>query len=55
MDIFRSILEQLQFGEVTEQDIQTLIDACDKDGNGKININDFRRMVSSASTSKEKK
>lgn len=33
------------FGDITDQDIQTLIDTADADGDGRVSLADFRRML----------
>jgi len=45
VDVFREILSNLGFGDITDQDIQTLIDTADVDGDGRVSLNDFRRMT----------
>ena len=47
LDVFREILTNLGFGDITDQDIQTLIDTCDVDGDGRVSLADFRRMLPS--------
>lgn len=47
LDVFREILSNLGFGEITNADIQTLIDTADMDGDGKVSLADFRRMLPS--------
>ena len=51
LDVFREILGNLGFGDVTDQDIQTLIDTADMDGDGRVSLADFRRMLPSNSGS----
>lgn len=50
LDVFREILGNLGFGDVTDQDIQTLIDTADMDGDGRVSLADFRRMLPSNAT-----
>jgi len=45
LDVFREILSNLGFGDITDQDIQTLIDTADVDGDGKVSLSDFRKML----------
>jgi len=49
LEVFREILANLGFGDITEQDVQTLIDSADLDGDGRVGLQDFRRMLPSAS------
>jgi Ca2+-binding EF-hand superfamily protein len=49
LDVFREILHNLGFGDITEQDVQTLIDSADVDGDGKVSLADFRRMLPNSS------
>jgi Ca2+-binding EF-hand superfamily protein len=48
LNVFKEILANLGFGEVTQQDIQTLIDTADVDGDGRVSLGDFRRMLTHA-------
>ncbi len=48
LDVFREILANLGFGDITEQDVQTLVDTADCDGDGRVSLSDFRRMLPSA-------
>lgn len=43
--IFRDVLSNLGFEAVNDQDLQTLVDTADVDGDGRINLSDFRRML----------
>ncbi len=47
LEVFKEILMNLGFSDITEQDIQTLIDTADMDGDGKVSLADFRRMLPS--------
>ncbi len=47
LEVFREILMNLGFSDITDQDIQTLIDTADVDGDGKVSLADFRRMLPS--------
>jgi Ca2+-binding EF-hand superfamily protein len=48
LNVFKEILSQLGFGDITDQDVQTLIDTADMDGDGRVSLNDFRRMLPSS-------
>ncbi|KAJ8608753.1 hypothetical protein CTAYLR_007788 [Chrysophaeum taylorii] len=43
--VLRTIFENLGFGEVTEDDLQILTETGDVDGDGKISLSDFRKML----------
>jgi calmodulin len=45
INVFRDILRNLGFGDITDQDVQTLVDAADKDGDGRLGLEDFREML----------
>ena len=45
MEVLRSIFSNLGFGEVTPEDVTVLIETADVDGDGKISLSDFRKMV----------
>jgi calmodulin len=42
----RSIFESLGYGEITEEDLQVLIETADGDRDGRISLEDFRSMLS---------
>merc|ERR1712093_174104 len=44
-EILRTIFKQLDYGEITDEDLQVLIQAADADGEGKISLEDFRGML----------
>merc|ERR1711977_55949 len=44
-EILRNIFKQLDYGEITDEDLQVLIQAADVDGDGKISLEDFRGML----------
>eukprot|EP00656_Telonema_subtile_P050355 TRINITY_DN649_c0_g1_i2.p1 TRINITY_DN649_c0_g1~~TRINITY_DN649_c0_g1_i2.p1 ORF type:complete len:178 (+),score=57.60 TRINITY_DN649_c0_g1_i2:167-700(+) len=44
-EILRGIFKQLDYGEITDEDLQVLIQAADVDGDGKISLEDFRGML----------
>jgi len=46
LEVLRSIFSNLGFGEVTSEDVNVLIETADVDGDGKISLSDFRKMVS---------
>jgi calmodulin len=48
--VFREILGNLGFNDINEQDIQTLIDTADVDGDGRVSLSDFRKMLPSHTT-----
>ena len=45
LETLRSIFSNLGFGEVTAEDVAVLIETADTDGDGKIGLADFRKMV----------
>merc|ERR1711918_163868 len=44
-EILRNIFKSLEYGEITNEDLQVLISAADVDGDGKISLVDFRGML----------
>merc|ERR1712188_116807 len=44
-EILRNIFTSLDYGEITDEDLQVLIQAADVDGDGKISLEDFRGML----------
>merc|ERR1712070_212669 len=44
-EILRNIFKQLDYGEITDEDLQVLIQAADVDGDGRISLEDFRGML----------
>merc|ERR1712022_105627 len=44
-DILRNIFQSLDYGDITDEDLQVLIQAADVDGDGKISLEDFRGML----------
>ena len=45
-DTLRHIFESLGFGDIDDDDLNVLIETADTDGDGKISLDDFRRMMS---------
>lgn len=45
--ILRNILNEFGFHKITEKDLQVLVDAVDRDKDGKINLDDFRNIIKS--------
>merc|ERR1712166_1335486 len=43
-EILRNIFKQLDYGDITDEDLQVLIQAADVDGDGRISLEDFRGM-----------
>ena len=41
----RSIFEKLGFGQISDDDVQILVETADCDGDGKISLDDFRKMI----------
>ncbi|KAG2387864.1 hypothetical protein C9374_001458 [Naegleria lovaniensis] len=41
----KEMMEQLGLGPITTEDLKVLIDTADKDGDGKISLEDFRSMT----------
>lgn len=48
-NVLRGLLESLGLGSVTDEDLATLISASDIDGDGYVNVEDFRRMITEGS------
>jgi calmodulin len=44
-DVLRSVFQSLGFGEITDEDLQILVETGDVDGDGKISLEDFRKMI----------
>ena len=44
-DTLRSIFESLGYGELTDEDLQVLIETADVDGDGRISLSDFQSML----------
>ena len=44
-DVLRSVFQNLGFGEITDEDLQILVETGDVDGDGKISLEDFRGMI----------
>lgn len=44
-DMLRYVFERLGYGSLTEEDLNILISCADADGDGKINLSDFRKML----------
>ena len=44
-DTLRSIFESLGYGEITDEDLQVLIETADVDGDGRISLSDFQSML----------
>ena len=51
--VLRRVLENLGFGEITEDDMKILIETGDVDKDGKISLADFREMVKLNSADKD--
>lgn len=47
-EILRGIFSNLGFGEMSDADLEILVDAADGDGDGKVSLADFRGMCDSA-------
>eukprot|EP00937_MAST-01D_sp_MAST-1D-sp2_P000197 g197.t1 len=45
-EVLRRVFENLGFGEITDDDMKILIETGDVDKDGKISLDDFRKMVS---------
>jgi Ca2+-binding EF-hand superfamily protein len=43
--VLRGIFEKLGFGTITEEDVKILVETADVDKDGKISLEDFRRMI----------
>ena len=46
--VLRGIFEKLGFGTITEEDVKILVETADVDKDGRISLEDFRRMVEPA-------
>ena len=44
-ETLRSIFENLGYGEITDEDLAVLIGCADVDGDGRISLDDFARML----------
>lgn len=44
-DMLRYVFERLGYGSLTEEDLNILISCADADGDGQINLSDFRKML----------
>lgn len=44
-DMLRFVFERLGYGSLAEEDLNILISCADADGDGKINVSDFRTML----------
>merc|ERR1712072_740596 len=44
-DVLRGVFQNLGFGEITDEDLQILVETGDVDGDGKISLDDFRGMI----------
>lgn len=44
-DMLRYVFERLGYGSLTEEDLNILISCADADGDGKVNLSDFRKML----------
>lgn len=49
-EILRRIFDNLGFGEVSDGDLRALLDTADGDGDGRLGIEDFRRLCDSSKT-----
>ncbi|CEP03545.1 EF-hand domain-containing protein [Plasmodiophora brassicae] len=45
-DVLRDILGKLGLGDITDDDIKVVVETADVDGDGKIGLEDFRKMLS---------
>ena len=48
--ILRNILSEFGYHKITDKDLQVLVEAVDRDKDGKINIDDFRNIIRSTDT-----
>jgi len=44
-EVLRNVFQNLGFGEITDEDLQILVETGDVDGDGKISLADFRGMI----------
>lgn len=44
-ETLRSIFENLGYGEITDEDLQVLVETADMDKDGRISEEDFRNMM----------
>ena len=49
-EILRKIFDNLGFGEMSDGDLKALLDTVDDDGDGRLGIEDFRRLCDSSKT-----
>jgi calmodulin len=47
-NVLRAVFQKLGFGEISQGDLEILVDAADMDGDGKISLDDFRKMMQEA-------
>lgn len=52
-DVLRSVFENIGFGRISDEDLSVLIEAADHDGDGQINLEDFRRIGESSGDRRE--
>mmetsp|Transcript_16775 Transcript_16775/g.39548 ORF Transcript_16775/g.39548 Transcript_16775/m.39548 type:complete len:160 (+) Transcript_16775:59-538(+) len=45
IEVLKAIFSNLGFGDVTNEDVQVLVETADVDGDGKISLEDFRHMI----------
>ena len=50
IEILRGIFDNLGFGLMSDEDLNVLVDAADGDGDGRVNLEDFRGMCDSSNT-----
>ena len=53
-ETLRRIFEDLGYGEITDEDLEVLVETADMDKDGRISVEDFRSMMSGSSNPDEK-
>lgn len=43
-EFLRNVFENIGFGRISDEDLSVLIEAADHDGDGQINVEDFRQI-----------
>ena len=52
-ETLRRIFEDLGYGEITDEDLEVLVETADMDKDGRISLEDFRTMMEGSSKPEE--
>jgi len=52
-ETLRRIFEDLGYGEITDEDLEVLVETADMDKDGRISLEDFRTMMGGSSKPEE--